>query len=107
MNTLANKMMCVYYAIKFQFAFLIKKIRMQPFMRKNPDFAFMFSSEADKRLRHYIDNTDVRLKRLAASMMLESYMETLKISLDEQLSMVELQYLSTLISQIKTELKIV
>ena len=106
METIADKMISFYYAIKFQFAFLIKKFRMRQFMRENPDFAFMFSSEADKRLKEYMQNTDVRLKKLAASMLLESYMDTFNITMDAQLSVVELKYISEIIPEIKKELKI-
>ena len=107
MQTTVNKMICFYYAVKFQFAFLIKKFRMRKFIKENPDFALMFSSEADKRLRNYIENTDVRLKRLAASVMLENYMDSLMVTTNEQLSKVELNYLTNLIPEIKKDLKII
>ena len=107
MITIANKMISFYYAIKFQCVFVTKKFKLRQFLKQNPDFTLMFSSEADKRLKSYIKNTDVRLKKLAAGMMLKSYIETYRLVMSEELSIVELNYMSYLIPKIKEELKII
>lgn len=80
---------------------------MRQFKRENPDFAFMFSSEAEQRLNKYIETQDVRIKRLAATVMLKNYASALQLATDEQLSKVELNYLTNLIPEIKKDLKII
>ena len=102
-----NELITKFYAIRFEIEFYVKKWKFRHFMKANPDYVFMFTKEADKRLDEYISKTDIRLKRLAASILKSRFTQVSDIMGRENLSRTELDYLQPLIQQIKKELKLV
>lgn len=104
---LVNWLVTKFYAIRFQMEFYVKKWRFRGFMKANPEYAFIFTKEADKRLDNYISKTDIRMKRLAANMLKTKFVDLLDIMEEENLSPNELECMKPIIQQIKQELKLV
>lgn len=106
MMLIMNKLIGLYFAIQFQIANIVKRVRLRSFMREHPDYVYMFSKEADERIKDYLETTDIRLKRIAATMLMKNYICAFRLSLEQNLSMVELNYISSIIPEIKNELKL-
>lgn len=105
--TLASKIMAILYSIEFKARLIKKSFIIRQFLKENPDYVILFSTQSDERLNKYISETDNRIKKISASILLKSFSNSFKVVSSERLTEQELELIKTLIPQIKDELKIV
>ena len=85
---------------------LMDSIKRRRYIKAHPEYCILFSKESDRRLKEYIDNCDVRMKRIAAESIIGNASNIYKTINKYDLSESEIDLLPDLMASIRIELNI-
>ena len=83
------------------------RIEYRKFVKKHPGYCFLYSKESDRRLTEYIEDHDVRMKKIAAEAMLVNIYGFMRVAKKYNLSVSERHLIKDLVFRIKKELQII
>lgn len=96
----------VYVNTEATIMLFFERIKLRKFVKTNPMYCFIYSKEANRRLREYIKDHDMRMKKIAAESMLDNIYGFHRIVTKYNLSDSEKQLMKELIHKIRNDLQI-